>query len=124
MLSGSSPPRVHFNDARARRRGAQARCPGPDPAPRGTKGTYEGARALRCGARRGAYSQFMDATPAQRVRTTLELFDLAEAMVRQRVRREHPELSIAQVDAHVLRWLRHRPGAEHGDAEGSVRSRP
>ena len=64
----------------------------------------------------------MAGTPAERVRTVLELYDVAEAMMRQRLRRERPELDEAAIEAEVLRWLRHRPGAEHGDAPGRARS--
>jgi hypothetical protein len=59
---------------------------------------------------------------AQRLDDALELADLAERMVRARIRREHPELSEVEVEveARVLAWLQERPGAVDGDAEGSV----
>ena len=64
----------------------------------------------------------MDDEVAARVRTVLELFDVAEGMVRQRLRREHPELSEVEVEERVLAWVRERPGAEHGDAVGRPRA--
>ncbi|NOY93961.1 MAG: hypothetical protein GXP55_22485 [Deltaproteobacteria bacterium] len=57
---------------------------------------------------------------ARRLEDALELADLAERMVRARVRREHPSYDEEQVEQEVLAWLHDRPGAEHGDAEGVV----
>ena len=58
------------------------------------------------------------AAAAEYLEDALELADLAERMVRARLRREHPGWSEDQLDARVLAWLHERPGAEHGDAEG------
>jgi hypothetical protein len=55
---------------------------------------------------------------AERMRMTLDLFDLAEAMQRQRLKRKHPHASDAEIDDLVNAWLQRRPGAELGDAEG------
>ena len=57
-------------------------------------------------------------TPAERLRIAFELFEFAEAMVRQNWRRKHPGASEAELDAAVIAWLSRRPGAEYGDAEG------
>lgn len=54
----------------------------------------------------------------ERFRTALDLFDLAERMLVQRLRRENPEATDEQLDAAVNRWLSKRPGAEDGDGEG------
>jgi hypothetical protein len=59
----------------------------------------------------------MEAT-ARNLEDALELADLAERMMRMRIRREHPELDADEVEARVLAWLHERPGAEDGDAEG------
>lgn len=48
----------------------------------------------------------------------LDLFDLAERMLRQKLRRKHPDATDADLDAMVTEWLEHRPGAEQGDGEG------
>jgi hypothetical protein len=53
-----------------------------------------------------------------------ELFDLGLEMFRTRLRRENPGVSDEQVEAAVCAWLEHRPGAEHGDAEGRPASWP
>ncbi len=58
------------------------------------------------------------AAAAEQLEDALELADLAERMVRARLRREHPAWSEEELDAQVLAWLHDRPGAEHGDAEG------
>jgi Rv0078B-related antitoxin len=55
---------------------------------------------------------------AERFKTTLALFELAEAMLRQKLRRKYPLASEAEIQAHVQKWLEHRPGAEHGDGVG------
>lgn len=50
----------------------------------------------------------------------MELYDLAEAMVRQRLRRESPDASDAEIEAGVSAWRLSSPGAEHGDCPGRV----
>ena len=60
----------------------------------------------------------------QRFRLTLALFELGEAMMRQRLRREHPEATEADIDTKVAEWLHRRPGAEDGDCPGQVRPWP
>jgi transposase len=55
---------------------------------------------------------------AARLRMAFELFETGLDMMRQKLRREHPEWTEAQVEARLVEWLRERPGAEHGDAEG------
>ena len=55
---------------------------------------------------------------AGRLRAALELFETGVAMMRQRLRREHPEWSDTELEAHLVQWLQDRPGAEHGDAVG------
>jgi hypothetical protein len=60
----------------------------------------------------------MSADPAFRFRLALDLFDTGEAMMRQRIRRLHPDWTPAQIESRVVRWLHERPGAEDGDAAG------
>jgi len=48
-------------------------------------------------------------------------FDLHEAgvlVMRSKLRREHPDADDDIIEELLARWLRTRPGAEHGDAEG------
>lgn len=56
--------------------------------------------------------------PGERIRLALELSELAEAMYRQRLRRDRPELSEQDIDALLDAWRLRRPGAEHGDVQG------
>jgi len=53
----------------------------------------------------------------------LELHDLGERMLRQRLRREHPQITDPDLDDAVRTWLRERPGAEYGDAAGPPSTR-
>jgi hypothetical protein len=52
------------------------------------------------------------------IEIALELHALAEAMLRQRLRRSHPTWTRASIEAEVAKWRVARPGAEHGDAVG------
>jgi len=61
---------------------------------------------------------------AERLAQALEMADLGIRMRRQRYQREHPDASEQDVAAFMSAWLRHRPGAEHGDAEGRPVSLP
>ena len=47
--------------------------------------------------------------------------DLAESgldVMRARLEREDPDADSAEIERPLVAWLRTRPGAEHGDAEG------
>jgi hypothetical protein len=55
---------------------------------------------------------------AQRLRVALALHDDGIDMMRQNLRRRHPNESDAEIDARLRAWLRHRPGAEHVLADG------
>lgn len=47
--------------------------------------------------------------------------DLAESgldVMRAKLVREDPEADPAEIERRLVAWLRTRPGAEHGDAEG------
>jgi Xaa-Pro aminopeptidase len=60
----------------------------------------------------------MDGDAAARLRIALELHELGVEMQRQRLRRERPQLTEAELDRAVRDWLHERPGAEHGDTWG------
>ena len=53
-----------------------------------------------------------------KMRTALELSDLAVQIMRQNLRRRHPGASEAEVAAMLRQWMHTRPGAEHGDTVG------
>lgn len=59
-----------------------------------------------------------DHPAARRLRLAFELYAAGEAMMRQTLRRRHPEAGDAEIEARLIEWLHERPGAEHGDAEG------
>ncbi|MCE2515232.1 MAG: hypothetical protein J4F37_09520 [Acidobacteria bacterium] len=58
------------------------------------------------------------ASVAEAFRTTLDLFDAGVALQRQNLRRQHPDASDEEIERLLVRWLRHRPGAEDGDGSG------
>ena len=55
---------------------------------------------------------------AARLRMALDLFETGVEMMRQKLRRDHPDLTDDEVEARLGAWLRERPGAEFGDAVG------
>jgi hypothetical protein len=55
---------------------------------------------------------------ARRLRLALEMFGLGESMMRQNLRRAHPEATDAEIEARLTAWLQTRPGAEDGDCPG------
>jgi hypothetical protein len=55
---------------------------------------------------------------AARLRVALELFETGLEIKRQKLRRDHPDLTGEEIEARVAAWLRERPGAEFGDAVG------
>lgn len=54
----------------------------------------------------------------QKMRTALELGDLAVRVMRQNLRRRSPGASEEEIEAALQAWVRARPGAEHGDCDG------
>jgi hypothetical protein len=55
---------------------------------------------------------------AKRLEIALEMFGVGESLMRQKLRREHPQASSDEIEVKILAWLRTRPGAEQGDAVG------
>ena len=58
------------------------------------------------------------ATAARNFRLTLDLFDTGVRLMRQNLRRSHPQANEQEIDRRLRAWLRERPGAEHGDCPG------
>lgn len=55
---------------------------------------------------------------AARLRTAIDLCAAGIAMMRQNLRRRHPAPTDHEIEEELVKWLRHRPGAEHGDSCG------
>jgi hypothetical protein len=58
------------------------------------------------------------AAVVERMQLAFELYEVAENMMRQNLRRWHPEADEAEIEHRLNEWLRKRPGAEHGDGVG------
>jgi hypothetical protein len=56
---------------------------------------------------------------ARRLRRALDMFRTGEAMMRQQLRRKHPEMSPEEIERRVVQWLEDRPGAPFGDGPGT-----
>ena len=54
----------------------------------------------------------------ERLREALRMHDEGVALMRQNLRRRHPDASAERIEELLLRWLHKRPGAEHGDGAG------
>jgi hypothetical protein len=61
---------------------------------------------------------------AERFRLTLDIFEFGERLLRQKLRRKHPQATEAELEAGIVEWLQRRPGAEQGDGEGRPVSWP
>ncbi len=61
--------------------------------------------------------------PARRLQQTFELYETGVALMRQNLRRRHPDEDEATIARRLDGWLRTRPGAEHGDCPGTPRER-
>jgi hypothetical protein len=55
---------------------------------------------------------------ADAFRTTLDLFDTGLELMRQNLRRSHPESADTEIERLLGDWLLDRPGAEFGDCSG------
>ena len=61
-------------------------------------------------------------SPADKLRQALELFESGLDLMRQNLRRRHPDASQEELERLLTEWLRTRPGAEIGDSPGHPRS--
>ena len=59
------------------------------------------------------------AEAADRFRLAFDLYEAGEAMMREKLRREHPGASDREIEELLVAWLEHRPGAEAGDSAGT-----
>lgn len=64
-----------------------------------------------------------DPAVLERMEMTFELYELAETMQRQNIRRRHPELSPREVEKRVDEWLVRRPPGDRLEDEPAFRRR-
>ena len=57
-------------------------------------------------------------TPLQRVRAVFDLYETAELIMRQNLRRRYPLATGDEIEVLLERWRRNRPGAQYGDGVG------
>lgn len=80
--------------------------------------------ARKCGKIKRMKKKYETRTPIrdpkvmENMRMTFELYELAERMMEQKLRRENPEASDEEIEEGIRAWLRRRPGAELGDGPG------
>ena len=55
---------------------------------------------------------------ANRLKTAFDLFTAGVRMMRQNLKRRHPDADAEQIEVLLRQWLRERPGAEAGDGVG------
>lgn len=60
----------------------------------------------------------------ERLRLAFDLHEAGIDLMRQNLRRRDPQADAAEIEQRLGAWLRHRPGAEHGDAVGVPGSWP
>lgn len=70
------------------------------------------------------HARIIEMTDADRLRAALDLHQFGKAMMRECLRREHPEKGDVEIDDLLRRWLEERPGAEQGDGDGRPVSWP
>jgi hypothetical protein len=59
-----------------------------------------------------------DPAVLRRMAIAFDLFEVAEQMMRQNLRRRNPAASDEEIERGVREWLHKRPGAEIGDGVG------
>lgn len=53
-----------------------------------------------------------------RMKMAFDLYETAEAIMRQNLRRRFPDAQETEIERQLVDWLHRRPGAEHGDGPG------
>jgi len=57
----------------------------------------------------------------ERMRIAFDLYQVAEDIQRQNLRRRNPSATDEEIERGIREWLAKRPGAEHGDGVGRPR---
>lgn len=58
----------------------------------------------------------------RRMELAFDLYEFSDQLMRQNLRRRHPEADEAEIERRFVEWLQTRPGAEHGDGPQPPRS--
>lgn len=59
-----------------------------------------------------------DPAVLKRMEVAFDLYETAQAIMRQNLRRRHPDLDEDEIERRLTEWRHERPGAEHGDGVG------
>lgn len=59
-------------------------------------------------------------TRGRKLREALDCHAAGVDLMRQNLRRRHPEESREEIQERLVRWMHERPGAEHGDGPGRI----
>ena len=59
-----------------------------------------------------------ETTAGESLRVALDLFDTGVALMLENLRRQYPQADEEELTRRLASWLRYRPGAEAGDADG------
>lgn len=54
----------------------------------------------------------------KRMQMAFDLYETAQLIMLQNLRRRHPDLDDAEIERRLVEWRHRRPGAEHGDGVG------
>jgi hypothetical protein len=79
-------------------------------------------RTIRTMPNKARPSAVVPAVLSQRLRTALALYDSGVAMMRAQLRRQDRNATEEEIGRRLADWLRTRPGAPYGDAEGIGRA--
>jgi len=59
-----------------------------------------------------------DPVVLKRMAVAVDLFETAQVIMRQNLRRRHPEADEAEIEHRLAEWRKQRPGAPYGDGVG------
>jgi hypothetical protein len=79
---------------------------------------HDGGRGYRASVARLPTEPETRLSPAEKLRIAIELHEVGRDLMRQNLRRRHPDADAASIEAMLVAWLQTRPGAEHGDCDG------
>lgn len=57
--------------------------------------------------------------PIERLQAAMDLFETGVSLMRQNLRRAHPDAEDSEIERLLQAWLTDRPGARLGDGDGT-----